>query len=543
MLALPTIQKRMRRFERHQKAVFEAGELFNRASFARTLFMPRAVGLLSAQSYLLSSVASSTPPTQSNFDHTQLISPKTNNKSSSRLSPIPSPLFLNNDTARRKSLALISSPSPRKQQRRPSQNINPSIISSATHALSSACVSAVAAVSVSESPSKNETIPRRCRFSSFAETKEYDVDSEDDKRSQVMDEIEDETEDGDEDEESGSDEFFDDEDFSSEDRSNNFATAKQLFSKVGTGIQNAAAAISSKHRLSLAEPNLRGFKPAVRKLGMNQASSARNSFLGQSTPQALGLSSLMPLLASHESFRRCSDSVSQNVRSNSTAGIEARQIMPIAHEKPNKIQNNSRPFSTSPTVRPETWQTLTPRTSPAIFTSPTHSASLMPHRESDTARSTISTTNNSYFSFSTCPSVNSLSISARSSINTSILNEELVLTVENFKSHEIKQQIKEEILASILSPTETTTTTIPGEPSTPLASPSKSPTNQNIQEDQLSLEQQNSTIRRSHSSREKIWEARAKFFRTEIHSKSPLMLRRFVLDVENDPLSIQGAYE
>jgi hypothetical protein len=89
---------------------------------------------------------------------------------------------------------IIASPAPSARKRRQSGVLSPA------HALSSACVSAVAAVSVSE---KTE---RRCRFSSIDKIKEYEVDSEEDRRNMSIEEEETI------DEESSDDEFFDEED-------------------------------------------------------------------------------------------------------------------------------------------------------------------------------------------------------------------------------------------------------------------------------------------------------------------------------------------
>jgi hypothetical protein len=538
MLALPTIEKRMRRFERHQKAVQEAGELFNRISFARTLFVPRAMGILSAQSYLLSSVASSTSPSLTNL-HTRLTSPQLNNKSA-RLSPATSP-FSKNEIMRRKSMGLgwVDSPLTREMRR---QSQNPSAIASTTHALSSVCFSAVAAASVSE----NEATPRRCRFSSFTETKEYDVDyDESDKPNQGAEEYEEEEviEEVDEDEdESGTDEFFEDDDFSIHEKDNR-STAKQLFSKVGSGIQNltdaAVAAIGSRHRLSLAEPTIRRISQN-RKLGINQ-STPRNSFLGHSPSQALGFTSLFPLLASHESFRRSSDSASQTIRSKSTVGFNIRQTPSNLFGNSITIENDLRPFSTSLTTSPEASQTLTPRASPATLTSP-----LLLHRGSDAAKSSISATSNSYLTFSPCGRSLSARSSPRGSAN--ISSEELVLSVANF-GREDSLNIDDSLLASIVSPSDTTTTTIAAEISTPLTSPTQESV-LTIQSNGHDLERKSSTIRRCRKTREKIWQQRANFFQsgnyaTEplIHSNSPLMLRRFVLDVDNDPQSTGASFK
>lgn len=534
MLALPTIQKRMRLYGRHEKAIKEAGEkeFFSRSSFVRKLFNPRSVNLLSGQNYLLSSVSTSS---------TNLLSLNTNNRRSiPRLPSAESPLF-ELETDRRKSLAGLSS-SLRKNQRETSQGLSPSDISPSTHILSSACVSTVAAVAMSENSLNDEPTTRKCRFSSFAETKEYDIDSEEDKRDHLD---EDEGEEDEQEDESGSDELFDEECLSDDRPTHNLSAAKNLLSKVGSGILTiaAAASIGSRHRLSLAEPSIRRFVPPLRKFGIDQASSARGSFLVQATPQTLGLSSLVPLLTSHESFRRCSDGISHTIRSKSTT------VLGPSHQTQspsfiNDISNNLRPFSTSPTTRPDLWQTITPRASPAIFPSPTPS-SLMPCRESDAARSSLSTTSNSYFTFSTCGP----SMSARSSLNTPAFGEELVLDVTNFK-----QSADEEgdPLVSVLSPTETATTIVPADTSTPLISPSKSATQESLstlqgERPKNGVERQSSTIRRSQKHREKIWQARANFFRSGayadepvIHSKSPLMLRRFVLDVENDPLVQQA---
>ncbi|KAI6218515.1 Dopamine D2-like receptor [Aphelenchoides fujianensis] len=488
MLALPTIQKRMRRFDRHQRAVHEAGDHFGRAF----LLLPPTIG---------GGLSKSPPLATSNAP-----------------APARSPLPIANSL-------LPTSPATANGRRRSSRMVSPVSLSSTTHALTSAIVAAAAPVADRESGEAPNS-GRRCRFSSVDRVTEYEVES-DEQHESVESEYEDEDEE-DEAETSDEDEF---DDFSSTDERPN--SARTFMARVGCGISTAVSAIGARPRLSLAEPTLRRFVPS-RKLGVEQqpTNSARGSFLGPSTTQTLGLSSLMPLLASHESFRRCSDTISQKMRSNSTAGCDSARSAPIAltgstlRAENGRLHEGSaalRPFSTSPTAnRPGL---LTPRTSPAFPSDSTPS-----EQEERRSPTEIFTFSNALSPTTTARS----DLSFHTSVTSPDPTDELILNVESIphRPH------------AVLSPAATvatTTTTLGPNASSPLASPTTPPAPLSPAA-LLEAERPSSTVRRCRAHRERIWAARMKFFRSGdyaadpvLHERSPLMLRRFVLDANNDP--------
>ncbi|KAI6186322.1 Dopamine D2-like receptor [Aphelenchoides besseyi] len=496
MLALPTIQQRMRRFDRHQRAVHEAGDSFGRAFLLQSIY----VGLGGGKNK-----ASNSVPARSSVPAI----------SSSTLMPI--------------------SPT-NTRTRRASRAISPASITSATHALTSAFIDGSTPLVVGDSVSNNEngevpTSGRKCRFSNV-EVNEYEVeiDSEDESLESEYSE--------DEDEELYTSE--EDDDFDLLDHRPN--SARTFMARVGCGITNAVSVIGARPRLSLAEPSLKRFVPS-RKFGVDQAPrSARGSFLGQSTPQALGLSSLMPLLASHESFRRCSDTISQNIRSNSTAGCDTSRSAPTAPSSSFAAENGQlysgrsqgllRPFSTSPTSNRFALPSA-PRTSPAVL-DPESIENLMEDEELKSPTEVFT------FSATLSPSATARSeLSFPSDRVEANRSDELILNVANIANQtQFVLDSKHSTQNFVLPPAATTTTTLGATTSTPLVSPTTPPP-PSLDEQSMASERPSSTARRCRAHRERIWAARERFFRNAtdpvLHDHSPLMLRRFVLDVSNDP--------
>ncbi|KAI6213135.1 Dopamine D2-like receptor [Aphelenchoides besseyi] len=496
MLALPTIQQRMRRFDRHQRAVHEAGDTFGRAFLLQSIYVGFGGGKIKA---------SNSVPARSSVPAI----------SSSTLMPI--------------------SPT-NTRTRRASRAISPSSITSATHALTSAFIDGSTPLAVGNSVGnvENGEVPtsgRKCRFANV-EVNEYEVetDSEDESLDSEYSEEEDE-------------ELYtseEDDDFDLLDHRPN--SARTFMARVGCGITNAVSVIGARPRLSLAEPSLKRFVP-TRKFGVDQAPrSARGSFLGQSTPQALGLSSLMPLLASHESFRRCSDTISQKIRSNSTVGCDTSRSAPTAPSSSFVAENGQlysgrsqgllRPFSTSPTSNRFALPSA-PRTSPAVL-DPESIENLMDEEELKSPTEVFT------YSATLSPSATARSeLSFSSDRVEANRSDELILNVANIpnQTHFVLES-KRSTQNSVLSPTTTTTTTLAATISTPLASPTTPPPLSPGEQSMVS-ERPSSTARRCRAHRERIWAARERFFRNAVdpvlHDHSPLMLRRFVLDVSNDP--------
>lgn len=519
LLALPTIQRRIRLYDRHARSIAEAGD---RDLFRALLLLPPSISstIGGSQSGITSRRTGSGATTVSGHEHASCVpGTQTSPSASASATWLPMP-----------------SSGPRRQRRATLSPVG------ATHALGHAIV-AVTAAADTERPAS----ARRCRFSSIDRVAEYDVESDvedepsprsqslavEDEEELLTDEVTEEDEETSDDEDDLYDEFA-----MNHERPH---SARTLFARVGCGLSSAVSAIGARPRLSLAEPSLRRFIPS-RKSGIDQSMSARastrSSFMCQSTPQQLGLHSLMPLLAasSHESFRRCSDSISATIRSsNSTADTLRSAPAAGCNHTANGLINGAdhsgrlRPFSTSPTARPAALP-LTPRPSFAVATNTIGNAlqpSLNGASSPDCGLFSVSAVVTPRSSCSSCH--------VGASVSPELVRErnELILNVAHMAQathstfgiqHDVVTPgarftvtpVNENASANMMSVNTRTA---------PFSSVCKSPVG--------SLRRQSSTIIRSREHRERIWAARARFFRDADYN-SPLMLRRFVLDVAND---------
>ncbi|CAD5232983.1 unnamed protein product [Bursaphelenchus xylophilus] len=318
MLALPSMQRRMRRFERHRSALQQAGELFKVQAWMRP--MVRRHGA------------------KKGGEH-------------AKRAELPQP-----DPATRNPLPALTLAAPAKKL----STRAPSSVLSSQSALLQMAEMSTNAVGVAtldpEAAATQQQSVRRCRFADEQNVKEYEVEEASE---QEENEEEDESDEDESDSDDSMDEFH--------------ASARNLFARVGCGVANmskltdaAISVIGARPRLSLAEPTLRKLIPPSRRtLQTPETPNRRKSGIPQfepievCSPQTLGLASLMPLLATG-SLRRCSDSVSQ-MRTNSCRVPSPNQL------SPNDIdlkRQALRPSSANPLSPPSVGSTMTPRPTP-----------------------------------------------------------------------------------------------------------------------------------------------------------------------------------
>ncbi|CAD5223535.1 unnamed protein product [Bursaphelenchus okinawaensis] len=330
MLALPSMQQRMRRFERHRNALQQAGELFKVQAWMRPMGRRHKKGdLRHADAPSVDIASRAEPPTLS----------------------LPAQVPVKKLSNRAMVPARVGS------------NRAPNLSSqSALMQMAEMSTNAVGVATLDPEAASQQHSIRRCRFAEEQSVKEYEV------------------EDAYEHEENEEEETDEDEDTESDDSSEEFhASAKNLFARVGCGVANmsrltdaAISVIGARPRLSLAEPTLRKLlPPSKRPANIPDTPNRRKSGIPQletvevCSPQTLGLASLMPLLATG-SLRRCSDSVSQ-MRTNSCRMASNQSLSPNAFD----VKKHSLRPSSANMMGQTFGSPMTPRATPTTsFTSP-----------------------------------------------------------------------------------------------------------------------------------------------------------------------------
>lgn len=516
MLALPSMQRRMRRFERHRNALQEAGELFKVHAWARPIVPRRR--------------RSNNPPA-----------------ASPNRRPSHSPSVVGGVTA-----ANLSSPRDASAR----QSARQSIISSQSALIQMAemTTNAVGVATLDPEAAVTEHALRRCRFAEVDRVKEYEVDD-------YIDTIEEEEEVDEEDEE-------EDESDTDESLDNFHTSARNLFAKMGSGVANmsrltdaAISVIGARPRLSLAEPTLRRLLPPSRRSPNTPDSPTKRknglSDYGIQTvasPQTLGLHSLMPLLATG-SLRRSSDSVSQMRTSScrmpthlSPTSLEASKsaLRPASvspHPPQSPLTPRPSPVSCSPRLSPSS--PSPPNPSPVSSITLTDRPVVTEYTLSGPYDDSLQTETNVFTSdeLVNVPRPSQIFGNCEVSISEKQLAEENVSVIiyplkhDSSKSTELTEvgsyydvEAKEQQVIQLTNDNFASTSN-----ETAMDTPSSLA---DTSVDKINDSGMELSARSAQKHREAIWEARMKFFHSgpqpKLHSRSPLMLRRFVCDPEND---------